>query len=147
MISVSCIGNGKFNGFTVNNKNNRFLLGDFTVTHNCSQRKVLFAVKKRNLTYNKQSLKVAQLGGYVAEHTNYHHGEQNLFETIINMAQDYVGSNNIPLFYRDGMFGTRLVGGKDSASPRYIFTKMESITPLIFREEDDVLLDYVSRSK
>ena len=108
-----------------------------------SQRKVLFAVKKRNLTYNKQSLKVAQLGGYVAEHTNYHHGEQNLFETIINMAQDYVGSNNIPLFYRDGMYGSRLVGGKDSASPRYIFTKMESITPLIFREEDDVLLDYV----
>ena len=108
-----------------------------------SQRKVLYAVKKRNLTYNKQSLKVAQLGGYVAEHTNYHHGEQNLFETIINLAQDYVGSNNIPLFYRDGMFGTRLVGGKDSASPRYIFTKMESVTPLIFREEDDILLDYV----
>jgi DNA topoisomerase-2 len=108
-----------------------------------SQRKVLYAVKKRNLTYNKQSLKVAQLGGYVAEHTNYHHGEQNLFETIINMAQDYVGSNNIPLFYRDGMFGTRLVGGKDSASPRYIFTKMETLTPLLFREEDDILLEHV----
>jgi hypothetical protein len=108
-----------------------------------SQRKVLYAVKKRNLTYNKTSLKVAQLGGYVAEHSNYHHGEQNLFETIINMAQDYVGSNNIPLFYRDGMFGTRLNGGKDSASPRYIFTKMETITPLIFREEDDVLLEHV----
>jgi DNA topoisomerase-2 len=108
-----------------------------------SQRKVLYAVKKRNLTYNKQSLKVAQLGGYVAEHTNYHHGEQNLFETIINMAQDYVGSNNIPLFYRDGMMGTRLVGGKDSASPRYIFTKMETLTPLIFREEDDILLEHV----
>ena len=108
-----------------------------------SQRKVLYAVKKRNLTYNKQSLKVAQLGGYVAEHTNYHHGEQNLFETIINMAQDYVCSNNIPLFYRDGMFGTRLVGGKDSASPRYIFTKMETLTPLIFREEDDILLEHV----
>jgi len=108
-----------------------------------SQRKILYAVKKRNLTFNKQSLKVAQLGGYVAEHTNYHHGEQNLFETIINMAQDYVGSNNIPLFYRDGMMGTRLVGGKDSASPRYIFTKMETLTPLIFREEDDILLEHV----
>lgn len=105
MIKISCLGNGNFNGFTVDNESNRFLLGDFTVTHNCSQRKVLYAVKKRNLTYNKQSLKVAQLGGYVAEHTNYHHGEQNLFDTIINMAQDYVGSNNIPLFYRDGMFG------------------------------------------
>jgi DNA topoisomerase-2 len=108
-----------------------------------SQRKVLYAIKKRKLTYGKQSLKVAQLGGYVAEHTNYHHGEQNLYDTIIKLAQDYVGSNNIPLLYRDGMFGTRLVNGEDSASPRYIFTKMETITPLIFREEDDVLLDYV----
>jgi DNA topoisomerase II len=108
-----------------------------------SQRKVLFAVKKRGLTYNKSTLKVAQLGGYVAEHTNYHHGEQNLFDTIVNMAHDFVGSNNIPLLERDGMFGTRLSMGKDSASPRYIFTRMESITPYIFREEDDVLLEYV----
>ena len=108
-----------------------------------SQRKVLFSVKKRNLTYNKQSLKVAQLGGYVAEHTNYHHGEQNLYDTIIKMANEFPGSNNIPLLYRDGAFGTRLVGSKDAASARYIFTKMEPLTPLIFREEDDVLLEYV----
>ncbi len=108
-----------------------------------SQRKVLYAVKKRNLTYNKQSLKVAQLGGYVAEHTNYHHGEQNLYETIIKMANEFPGSNNIPLLYRDGQFGTRNSGAKDAANARYIFTKMESITPLLFRQEDDVLLDYV----
>ena len=108
-----------------------------------SQRKVFYAIKKKNLTYNKTSLKVAQLGGYVAEHSNYHHGEQNLYDTIVKMAQDFVGSNNIPLLYRDGMFGTRMSLGKDSASARYIFTKMESITPLLFREEDDVLLDYV----
>ena len=108
-----------------------------------SQRKILYAVKKRNLTYNKQMLKVAQLGAYTAEHTNYHHGEGNLFDTIINMAQEFPGSNNIPLLYRGGMFGTRSDGGKGAASPRYIFTKMESITPLIFRPEDDVLLEYV----
>lgn len=107
-----------------------------------SQRKCLYAVKKRNLTYNKPSLKVAQLGGYVAEHTNYHHGEQNLYDTIVKMAQEYPGTNNIPLLYRDGMFGTRL-NNSDAASARYIFTKMEPLTPLIFREEDDVLLDYV----
>ena len=108
-----------------------------------SQRKCLFCIKKRNLTFNKQSLKVAQLGGYVAEHSNYHHGEQNLYETIVKMAQDFVGSNNIPLLYRDGAFGTRNSLGGDSASPRYIFTKMESLTPLIFREEDDALLEYL----
>lgn len=70
-----------------------------------SQRKVLFSLKKRNLTYNKQSVKVAQLGGYVAEHTNYHHGEQNLYQTMVKMAHEFPGSNNIPLLYRDGQFG------------------------------------------
>lgn len=108
-----------------------------------SQRKIIYAVKKRKLTYNKQSLKVAQLGGYVAEHTNYHHGEQNLYDTIIKLANEFPGTNNIPLLYRDGQFGTRLSGAKDAASPRYIFTKMETLTPLLFREEDDILLDYV----
>jgi DNA topoisomerase II len=95
------------------------------------------------LTYNKPSLKVAQLGGYVAEHTNYHHGEQNLYQTITKMAHEFPGSNNIPLLYRDGQFGSRNNAGNDAASPRYIFTKMELLTPLLFREEDDVLLEYV----
>lgn len=70
-----------------------------------SQRKILYAAFKRKLKYTGQSLKVAQLGGYTAEHSNYHHGEANLFNTIIGMAQDFVGSNNIPLLYRDGQFG------------------------------------------
>ena len=37
-----------------------------------SQRKVLFACFKRNL---KSEMKVAQLSGYCAEHTAYHHGK------------------------------------------------------------------------
>ena len=108
-----------------------------------SQRKVLYAVRKRNLRYNGKSLKVAQLGGYTAEHTNYHHGEQNLYETITKMANEFPGSNNIPLLYRDGQFGSRLQGGHDAASARYIFTKMDMLTNLIFRPEDDVLLTNV----
>jgi DNA gyrase/topoisomerase IV subunit B len=108
-----------------------------------SQRKVLYAVRKRNLRYNGKSLKVAQLGGYVAEHTNYHHGEQNLYETITKMANEFPASNNIPLLYRDGQFGSRLQGGHDAASARYIFTKMDMLTNLIFRPEDDVLLEHV----
>lgn len=108
-----------------------------------SQRKVLYAMKKRNLTYNKTSLKVAQLAGYVAEVSNYHHGEGNLFQTITKMANEFAGSNNIPLLYRDGQFGSRSNLGADAANARYIFTKMEPLTPLIFREEDDVLLERV----
>lgn len=109
-----------------------------------SQRKILFAVMKRKLKYSGQSLKVAQLSGYTAEHSNYHHGEQNLQDTIIGMAHDFVGSNNIPLLYRDGQFGSRLDGGADAASPRYIFTKMDSLTEYIFREEDEPILKYVN---
>lgn len=108
-----------------------------------SHRKILYAVKKRKLKYSGKTLKVAQLGGYVAEHTNYHHGEQNLYDTITKMANEFPGSNNIPLLYRDGQFGTRGTGGKDSASARYIFTKMDMLTHLIFRDEDDVLLERV----
>ncbi|OQS00007.1 DNA topoisomerase 2 DNA gyrase B [Thraustotheca clavata] len=105
-----------------------------------SQRKVLFACLRRKLT---KEIKVAQLAGYCAEHTAYHHGEASLHSTIINMAQDYVGANNIPLLYPSGQFGTRLQGGKDAASPRYIFTYLHKYTRLIFPEEDEPLLEYM----
>lgn len=108
-----------------------------------SQRKIFYCVKKRNLYYSGKSLKVAQLAGYVAEHSNYHHGEQNLYDTIIKMAQDFVGSNNIPLLYRDGQMGSRIQLGKDAASARYIYTKMDKCTEILFPKEDDVLLERV----
>ena len=47
------------------------------------QRKILFACFKRKL---KNEIKVAQLSGYVAEHSAYHHGEMSLCSTIVNMA-------------------------------------------------------------
>lgn len=109
-----------------------------------SQRKILYAVRKRNLKYSGSSLKVAQLSGYTAEHSNYHHGEQNLQDTIVNMASGFVGTNNIPLLYPDGGFGSRNEGGSDAASARYIFTKMEGMTEYIFRSEDDPLLTAVN---
>jgi DNA topoisomerase-2 len=105
-----------------------------------SQRKVLFACLKRKLT---KEVKVAQLAGYCSEHTAYHHGEMSLHATIVNMAQDYVGSNNLPLLYPSGQFGTRLQGGKDAASARYIFTSLQRHTRALFPEDDDALLDYV----
>ncbi|EJK66700.1 hypothetical protein THAOC_12353 [Thalassiosira oceanica] len=74
-----------------------------------SQRKVLFACFKKKL---KNEIKVAQLAGYIGEHSAYHHGEQSLHSTIIGMAQNYVGTNNINLLYPSGQFGTRRMGGK-----------------------------------
>jgi DNA topoisomerase-2 len=103
-----------------------------------SQRKVLYcAFEKRNL---KNDMKVAQFGSAVAETTGYHHGEVSLFGTIINMAQDYIGSNNINLFVPSGQFGSRYESGKDSGAPRYIFTRLQPITSLIYRSEDKKLL-------
>nr|QBK85211.1 MAG: DNA topoisomerase II [Iridovirus LCIVAC01] len=108
-----------------------------------SHRKILFSCFLRNLKSTGKSLKVAQLAGFVAEKTNYHHGEQCLFDTITKMAQDFPGSNNIPLLFRDGQFGSRLAGGKDAANARYIFTKLEKLTRLIFPEQDDILLENI----
>ena len=102
-----------------------------------SQRKVLFACFKRNLT---GEMKVAQLAGYVAEHSAYHHGEASLNATIVNMAQDYCGATNLNLLAPVGQFGTRAYGGKDAASPRYIFTQLMPVARLLFPAVDDALL-------
>ena len=45
---------------------------------------------------------VAQLAGYVSEHSAYHHGEASLSGTIVGLAQNFVGSNNVNLLYPSG---------------------------------------------
>jgi DNA topoisomerase-2 len=59
----------------------------------------MFACFKRKLY---AEIKVAQLSGYVAEHSAYHHGEVSLQTTIVNLAQRFVGSNNINLLMPNG---------------------------------------------
>lgn len=105
------------------------------------QRKIMFACFKRNL---KNDIKVAQLAGYVAEHSAYHHGENSLNSTIVGLAQSFVGSNNINVLVPQGQFGTRLQGGKDCASPRYIFTRLAPITKSIYHPADAPLLSYLN---
>uniref|UniRef100_A0A8C5PWA0 DNA topoisomerase 2 n=1 Tax=Leptobrachium leishanense TaxID=445787 RepID=A0A8C5PWA0_9ANUR len=104
------------------------------------QRKVLFTCCKRN---DKREVKVAQLAGSVAEMSAYHHGEQALMMTIVNLAQSFVGSNNVNLLQPIGQFGTRLHGGKDAASPRYIFTMLSPLARLLFPSADDNLLKFL----
>ena len=117
-----------------------------SINHICdglkeSTRKILFACIKRKLYTNE--IKVAQLAGNVGEVTAYHHGEQSLQQAIVGMAQVYVGTNNINLLVPNGQFGSRLVGGNDASSPRYIFTLLSQLTKLIFREEDMNILNYL----
>ena len=105
-----------------------------------SSRKVLFGAFKKGLKYSGEAMKVAQFANYVADVTHYHHGEKNLQETITKMAQRFVGSNNLPLLYNAGMFGSRSEYGNDAADGRYIFTKLDSVSSLLFRQEDEPYL-------
>jgi len=105
------------------------------------QRKILYCCFKRNL---RADIKVAQLAGYVSEHSAYHHGEASLQATIVGLAQAFVGANNINLLVPQGQFGTRLMGGRDAASARYIYTRLDPMARALFDERDDVLLAYLS---
>jgi DNA topoisomerase-2 len=104
-----------------------------------STRKILFSCFKRNLV---NEIKVAQLAGYTSEHAGYHHGEMSLIEGIVKMAQEFVGSNNVAVLEPRGQFGSRLMGGKDRASERYIYTLLNPISKYIFRDEDKEILKY-----
>ena len=104
-----------------------------------SQRKILYSCFKRNLV---NEIRVAQLAGYVSENAAYHHGEASLQGAIIGMAQNFVGSNNLNLLMPNGQFGTRIMGGHDAASSRYIHTELNKIVSLIFPPSDFPLLDY-----
>jgi len=107
-----------------------------------STRKILYACLKRNLYTNE--IKVAQLAGNVSEVTAYHHGENSLQEAIIGMAQIFVGTNNINILEPKGQMGTRISGGQDSSSPRYIYTLLSKLTKLIFKDEDNSILNYLN---
>jgi len=107
-----------------------------------STRKILYACFKRKLYTNE--IKVAQLAGNVSEVTAYHHGEHSLQEAIIKMAQIYVGTNNINLLSPNGQFGTRIQGGDDASSPRYIYTIISKLCKLIFKEIDNEILNYLN---
>ncbi|CAF9905090.1 MAG: DNA topoisomerase 2 [Heterodermia speciosa] len=103
------------------------------------QRKVLFTCFKRNL---KKDTKVVELAGSVSGLTAYQHGEGSLQSTIVGLAQTFVGSNNINCLEPSGNFGSRLQGGSDCASARYIYTRLSPFARKIFHPADEPLLTY-----
>lgn len=102
-----------------------------------SQRKVIFAAFKRL----SSEVKVAQFAAYTAELTAYHHGEKSLVETIVGMAQPWMGANNIALLKPKGMFGSRNMPRSDHAAERYLFTERHEIARLVFPPTDDSILE------
>ena len=103
------------------------------------QRKVLYSCFKRNL---KKDMKVVELAGYVSGLTAYQHGETSLQQTIVGLAQTFVGSNNVNYLEPSGNFGSRLQGGSDAASARYIYTRLSPFARKLFHAADEPLLTY-----
>ncbi|PGH23606.1 DNA topoisomerase 2 [Polytolypa hystricis UAMH7299] len=103
------------------------------------QRKVMYTCFKRNV---KKDVKVFELAGYVSGMTAYQHGDASLQQTIVGLAQTFVGSNNINCLEPSGNFGSRLQGGSDCASARYIFTRLSPFARRIFHPADEPLLTH-----
>ena len=104
------------------------------------QRKILYTLFKSNIT---EKTGVVNIQGRVLDLAKYHHGAASITGAIINMAQRFVGTNNLPIIKGYGQFGTRDDGGKKSAgADRYIKASLEVISKIIFNKEDNELLTY-----
>ncbi|RJE26696.1 hypothetical protein PHISCL_00927 [Aspergillus sclerotialis] len=104
------------------------------------QRKVLYTCFRRNL---RKDMKVIELAGHVSGMTAYQHGDVSLQQTIVGLAQTFVGSNNVNCLEPSGNFGSRLQGGSDCASARYIYTRLSPFARRVFHTADEPLLTYL----
>lgn len=100
-----------------------------------SSRKCIYTILKQNVNSPK---KVSQLKSEIASLTQYLHGDQALEGVLVSLAQDFVGTNNIPLLQREGAFGNRLIPA--AAAGRYIFTCKEPYLDKIIKKDDDAIL-------
>jgi len=96
-----------------------------------SSRKIIHTMIGKNI---KEKTKVARLASTIAEYTEYLHGEIGLAGVMVNLAQNFVGANNIPFIKRDGNFGTRHKPA--AAAPRYIKTRKEDYLDKIYMKDD-----------
>jgi len=101
-----------------------------------SSRKVIYTILDKNIT---NEYKVQRLTSLVSEHTEFIHGETNLEGVICNLAQNFVGSNNLNILYPEGNFGTRF--SPTPSASRYIYTFKEKAIDFIFRKEDFDILE------
>jgi DNA topoisomerase-2 len=100
-----------------------------------SQRKAVYGM----FTHGTSEIKVAQLGSHGAKVTAYQHGENSLCETIVKLAQDFPGSNNVNLFTPIGQFGS--IMSSEASAVRYIYTKPSPYMRKYLHRDDDLLLE------
>lgn len=104
-----------------------------------SQRKAVYGVQLRG--ESAAEIQVERLAAQVAAATDYHHGTGSMEGTIIGMATNYAGANNMNIFMPNGQFGSRLT--KEAAAGRYIFTKFSPYFRQLFKKEDDSILENI----
>ena len=103
-----------------------------------AHRKAVWGMLKRGENADKDT--VERIAARVASDTDYHHGVGSLESTIVGLAQDFPGSNNLPPFEAHGQFGSRL--DHQASASRYIKTKLSPIFRQIFRKEDDLIFEH-----
>lgn len=103
-------------------------------------RKIMYgALKSAKTTF----VKVPRFSGMIEESTDYKHGGESMQKAIIRMAQEFPGSNNLPLLEGKGEFGSRFKNGDDAPAARYISVRPSLILKYIIRDEDRVILKYL----
>lgn len=101
-----------------------------------AQRKAVWGMLARGERAGKDT--VERLASGIASITSYHHGVTSMESTLAGLAQDFAGSNNVPLLEKKGQFGDRL--NKKPAAARYIKASLAPAFRQILRKEDDLIL-------
>ena len=94
-----------------------------------SHRKVVCYMLLNNVTKEK---KVFNLSGEIMTSMEYLHGD--ISGSVITLAQNYPGTNNIPLLSREGNFGTRFTN--EASATRYIYTAKDKMFDYLFNKSD-----------
>ncbi|MDR1595660.1 MAG: DNA gyrase subunit A [Puniceicoccales bacterium] len=106
------------------------------------QRRILYAMLREGLFFNRQFDKCAGVIGEVLK--NYHpHSDAAVYDTLVRLAQDWV--MRYPLIFPQGNFGS--VDGDPAAAYRYTECKLHSVSEELLRDIDEDTVDFVPNYK
>jgi DNA topoisomerase-2 len=98
-------------------------------------RKIFYTVLDKNIKTDK---KLTQLNSIVAEYSEYLHGDMTM--AIANLAQNFAGSNNLPMLAAEGNFGNRFTN--EPSAGRYIYTYgLPVLFNMIDKRDDKILIE------
>lgn len=106
------------------------------------QRRILYAMLREGLLYNKPFDKCAGVVGEVLK--NYHpHSDTAVYDTLVRLAQHWI--MRYPLIFPQGNFGS--VDGDPAAAYRYTECKLHTVSEDLLRDIDEDTVDFVPNYK